>query len=111
MTEQPDTTTMSGAQFQRHAGTDAQKWAEAMDNEAGTIWGDEGAWPRNRVERIAFLARWFRDYAEVRVAEEVGRVLDKEWGRRYLGLDTDKLAADVKARREAAAARLVPRQE
>ncbi len=58
-----------------------------------------------------YIARWFRDYAEVRVAEEVGRVLDKEWGRRYLGLDTDKLAADVKARREAAAARLVPRHD
>ncbi len=25
-----DTTTMSGAEFQRHAGTDAQKWARGV---------------------------------------------------------------------------------
>ena len=31
MTEDaPDTTTMSGAEFHRHAGTDPQKWAEAF---------------------------------------------------------------------------------
>ena len=28
--DKPDTTTMSGAEFQRHVGTDAQKWAEAF---------------------------------------------------------------------------------
>ena len=76
MTEDaPDTTTMSGAEFQRHAGTDAQKWAEAMDKEAGALWSEsEGSWPRNREERIGYLARWLRDYAEACVAEEVGRV-------------------------------------
>ena len=51
MTE-PDTTTMSGAEFQRHVGTDPQKWAEAF----------QAAYDRDRTES---LARWFRDYAEV----------------------------------------------
>ena len=30
MTDTPDTTTMTGAEFQRHVGTDAAKWAEAF---------------------------------------------------------------------------------
>ena len=30
MTDTPDTTTMTGAEFMRWAGTDAQKWAEAF---------------------------------------------------------------------------------
>jgi hypothetical protein len=29
---------------------------------------------KSNAERAAFTARWFSDYAEVRVAEEVGRV-------------------------------------
>ena len=67
MTEQPDTTTMSGAQFQRHVGTDPVKWAEAfMQAQA-----HDGL---ARDDAIALLARWLRDYAEARVAEEVGRV-------------------------------------
>ena len=62
-----DTTTMSGAEFQRHAGTDAQKWAEAfMQAQA-----HDGL---ARDDAIALLARWFRDYADACVAEEVGRV-------------------------------------
>jgi hypothetical protein len=69
MTEQPDTLTMSGAEFQRHAGTDAQKWAEAFLAAADVETGC-----KSNAERAAFTARWFRDYAEVRVAEEVGRV-------------------------------------
>ena len=38
--DKPDTTTMSGAEFQRHAGTDAQKWAEAF------LAAYVEAWPR-----------------------------------------------------------------
>ena len=60
MTE-PDTTTMSGAEFQRHVGTDAQKWAEAF-----VCAGDRDGWlDAVRDERIAYAVRWFRDYAEV----------------------------------------------
>ena len=66
-----DTTTMSGAEFQRHVGTDPQKWAEAF-------LAAYDARPECRTEPTAERARipaqWFRDYAEVRVAEEVGRV-------------------------------------
>ena len=65
-----DTTTLSGAEFQRHAGTDAQKWAEAFVAQVTVSnWRD---W--DDAERCAFTAHWLRDYAEVRVAEEVGRV-------------------------------------
>ena len=89
----PDTTTMSGAEFQRYAGTDPEKWAEAfrqaffansetwlgmMAEDATAMF--HGKLPhgtsddRADADRLAFIARWFRDYAEVRVAEEVGRV-------------------------------------
>jgi hypothetical protein len=67
--DKPDTATMSGAEFQRHAGTDAQKWAEAFLAAA-----DVDTTCKSNAERAAFTARWFSDYAEVRVAEEVGRV-------------------------------------
>jgi len=70
MTEQPDTTTMSGAEFQRHAGTDPVKWAEAFVQ----AYNRAGMHEAVAAESAAFTARWFRDYAEVRVAEEVGRV-------------------------------------
>jgi hypothetical protein len=69
VTEHPDTTTLSGAEFQRHAGTDAQKWAEAFLAAADVETGC-----KSNAERAAFTAKWFRDYAEVCVAEEVGRV-------------------------------------
>jgi hypothetical protein len=62
MTEDaPDSTTLTGAEFQRHVGTDPAKWAEAF----------QAAYDR---DRTTDLAQWFRDYAEVCVAEEVGRV-------------------------------------
>jgi hypothetical protein len=60
---------MSGAEFQRHAGTDAQKWAEAFLAAA-----EVDMVCKSNAERAAFAARWFSDYAEVCVAEEVGRV-------------------------------------
>ena len=63
MTE-PDTTTMSGAEFMRHVGTDPMKWAEAFFHSAAA-----GGECKNSAERIAFIARWFRDFAEVKVAE------------------------------------------
>ena len=56
MTDTPDTTTMTGAEFMRHVGTDAAKWAEAF----------HAAYDRDRTES---LARWFRDFAEVKIAE------------------------------------------
>ena len=72
--DKPDTTTMSGAEFQRHAGTDPVKWAEAMLHahaESPVV----GMIPDpTDAECLSFFATWLRDYAEVRVAEEVGRV-------------------------------------
>jgi predicted oxidoreductase len=70
MTEDaPDTTTMSGAQFQRAVGTDPAKWAEAfVRSTAGEMREAE------ILERASWVTPWFRDYAEVRVAEELGRV-------------------------------------
>ena len=65
-----DTTTMSGAEFQRHAGTDAQKWAEAFV----AAYVRDGMAEASATGHAEYIARWFRDYAEVRVAEEVGRV-------------------------------------
>jgi hypothetical protein len=62
-----DTTTMNGAQFRRHAGADPAKWAEAMLDATAT------AYTASKVERIALVAQWFRDYAEVCVAEAVAR--------------------------------------
>jgi hypothetical protein len=70
MTEQPDTTTMTGAEFQRHVGTDAEKWAEAFVR----AYDRDGMHEAGSAERAAYAMRWIRDYADVRVAEEVGRV-------------------------------------
>jgi hypothetical protein len=63
--DKPDTTTMSGAEFQRHAGTDAQKWAVAFLAAADVETGC-----KSNAERAAFTAAWFRDYADACVAEE-----------------------------------------
>jgi hypothetical protein len=59
---------MSGAEFQRHAGTDAETWAEACYAAmcAPAASGESLDGPG----RVAFLARWFRDYADACVAEE-----------------------------------------
>jgi hypothetical protein len=73
--DKPDTTTLSGAEFHRYAGTDPQKWAEgfiAAYDEAFLRVDDDPLIDRD--ERIAWVAPWLRDYAEVRVAEEVGRI-------------------------------------
>jgi hypothetical protein len=66
----PDTTTLSGAQFQRHAGTSAARWAEALV----AAYDREGVHKEPRETRALFVEVWLRDYAEVCVAEEVGRV-------------------------------------
>jgi len=70
MTEQPDTTPLSGAGFQRLVGTDPAKWAEAFVR----AYDRDGMHEAGSAERAAYAMRWFSDYAEVRVAEEVGRV-------------------------------------
>jgi hypothetical protein len=61
-----DTTTMNGAQFRRHVGTDPAKWAEAMLDATAT------AFTASKAERIALVAQWFRDAMEAAVAEAVG---------------------------------------
>jgi len=63
-----DTTTMAGAQFQRTVGTDAEKWAAAF---LAAYASAEGL--RTDADRTAFVARWLRDFADVCVAEAVGR--------------------------------------
>ena len=70
MTDKPDTTTMTGAEFQRHAGTSAARWAEALV----AAYDREGVHKEPREARALFVEGWLRDYAEVCVAEEVGRV-------------------------------------
>lgn len=93
-----DTTSMTGAEFRRHVGVDPTEWAEAFLAVYDEAFLREGDDPLiDREERIGFTAAWFRDYGEAAVAKALGR----EWGRQYHGLDTDKLDADVKARREA----------
>jgi len=70
-----DTTTMNGAQFRREVGTDPEKWAEAL-LDAAYYGADVPAAPWKhpwRPEQIALFAHWLRDYAEVCVAEAVGR--------------------------------------
>ena len=58
MTE-PDTTTMTGAEFQRHVGTDPQKWAEAFWQDFDSR-GDRA----DHAGTVVLLAKWFADYAE-----------------------------------------------
>jgi hypothetical protein len=70
--DKPDTTTLSGAEFQRHAGTDAQKWAGAFIAAYAQADG-----LHTDADRIAFVAGWFRDFADACVAEEVERVTDR----------------------------------
>ena len=70
MTDTPDTTTLSGAEFHRHVGTDPEKWAEAYL----AAYDHEDVAGQGAAERLRYTCAWFRDFAEVRVAEEVGRV-------------------------------------
>ena len=70
MTDKPDTTTLSGAKFQRHVGTDPEKWAEAYL----AAYDHEDVAGQGAAERLRYTCAWFRDFADVRVAEEVGRV-------------------------------------
>ena len=62
-----DTTTLSGAEFRRHVGTDPAKWAEAFVRA-----GDrDGCHEMLRDERAAYATQWFRDAMEAAVAEAV----------------------------------------
>jgi len=54
--DQPDYTTMSGAQFQRAVGVDPQKWAAAFL--AAYAAADH---VRTDADRLAFVASWLRD--------------------------------------------------
>ena len=61
---EPDTTTMTGAEFQRHVGTDPQKWAEAFWREFD-LRGDRAY----LAATVLLLANWFSHFAEVKIAE------------------------------------------
>jgi hypothetical protein len=65
-----DTTSMTGAEFREHVGTDAAKWADACfaAMRAHAASGDVLDGP----SRAAFLAQWFRDYGEA-VRSEAAR--------------------------------------
>jgi hypothetical protein len=71
VTEQPDTLTMTGAQFQRYAGTDPKKWAEALLR-VQAHWDAIG--DVQTAERLNHIAQCLRDFADACVAEELGRV-------------------------------------
>jgi hypothetical protein len=60
---------MTGAEFQRHVGTDPAKWAEAFLS----VYHDS-EFIRTPADRQASVAKWFRDFADACVAEELGRV-------------------------------------
>jgi hypothetical protein len=61
--DKPDTTTLSGAEFQRHAGTDALKWAKAFLAAADVETGC-----KSNAERAEFTAKWFRDAMDAAAA-------------------------------------------
>ena len=72
MTDKPDTTSMTGAEFQRHVGADPTEWAEAFLAVYDEAFLREGDDPLiDREERAGFTAAWFRDYGEACVAEAV----------------------------------------
>ena len=60
-----DTTTMSGAQFKRHVGTDPEKWAEAF---LAAYAKAEGL--HTEADRLAFVMSWFRDAMRTVVGSE-----------------------------------------
>lgn len=57
--DKPDTTTMTGAEFQRHAGTDPAKWAEAFLRAYATADG-----LHTDADRQAFVEAWCRHIAD-----------------------------------------------
>jgi hypothetical protein len=61
-----DTTTMTGAEFRRHVGTDPERWAEAFLS----VYHDS-EFIRTPADRQASVAKWFRDFADACVAEAV----------------------------------------
>ena len=56
MTDKPDTTTLTGAQFRREVGADPERWAAAF---LAAYAQAEGV--RTDADRLAFVAQWFRD--------------------------------------------------
>ena len=53
---------MSGAQFQREVGADAEKWAARFMAAADAYEGT-----RSDADRLAFVASWFRDAMDAAV--------------------------------------------
>jgi hypothetical protein len=67
MTES-DTTTLTGAQFREHVGSDPVKWAKAF---LAAYTSADGL--RTDTDRAVFVAGWFDDAMEAAVAEAVRR--------------------------------------
>lgn len=76
MTDKPDYTTMSGAEFRRAVGTDQHKWAEAFRQRAAAM--SEPLSDGLRDE----LAQWLRDFGAAAVQEQ-GQLLN--WDRDDVG--------------------------
>jgi hypothetical protein len=73
MTDKPDTTSMTGAEFRRYVGTDPAKWAEAFV----AAYDHRRQW--GHVDRVAFVQGWLRDYAEVvRSEAALGRLVPRQ---------------------------------
>lgn len=68
MTDTPDYTTMSGAEFQRAVGADPEKWAAAFCQAMKADGYDRMS--------IALVSKWFRDAMRARLSAAPPRTLD-----------------------------------
>jgi len=66
MTDKPDTTTLTGAQFRREVGADPERWAAAF---LAAYAQAEGV--RTDADRLAFVTGWMRDAMNAAVAQVV----------------------------------------
>jgi hypothetical protein len=62
MTDQPDYTAMSGAEFKSAVGVDPEKWAAAFEQCMGKAVVVSGfSLSSSREGRVAYMVGWFRD--------------------------------------------------
>jgi hypothetical protein len=74
MTDEPEYTTMSGAEFKRTVGADPEKWAYACLTHGRASVSGTTPPPREAppAEQVEFLARWFRDAMDAAVKAAKG---------------------------------------
>jgi hypothetical protein len=85
----PDYTKLSGAEFQRAVGVDPEKWAEAFVQS----WAF-GVHPgvKDRAEKVAQTADWFRDAMAAAVRDAVA----PRWDQQYSDEDLEAAAKQAK---------------